>query len=145
MARNNAATTRGKPFAPGNPGRPKGARHKATLAAEVLLDGEAETLTRKAIELAKGGDLQALRLCLERIAPPRKERPLNFALPTLEGPSAATVALRSIIEAVARGDLLLSEAGAVAGVVEQWRRMFEVSEFERRLAALEDVHGDSKS
>src|SRR5215204_4346329 len=54
-------------FKPGNPGRPKGARHKTTLAIEALLDGEAEALTRKAIELAKAGDLVALRLCLDRI------------------------------------------------------------------------------
>ena len=41
----------------GNPaGKPKGARHRATLAAEALLDGEAEALTRKAIELALAGD-----------------------------------------------------------------------------------------
>jgi hypothetical protein len=46
-----------------------------TLAVEALLDGEAETITRKAIELAKEGDLTALRLCLDRIAPPRKDRP----------------------------------------------------------------------
>jgi len=47
---------RGRPFAPGqsgNPnGRPKGARNKATIAAEALLDGEAEGLTRKALEMA---------------------------------------------------------------------------------------------
>jgi hypothetical protein len=66
----------------GNPGgRPLGARHKATLAAEALLDGEAEGLTRKAIEAALGGDMPALRICLDRILPPRKERPVRFKLP----------------------------------------------------------------
>jgi hypothetical protein len=49
--------------------KPKGTRNKTTLAVEALLDGEAETLTRKAIELAKAGDLAALRVCLDRIAP----------------------------------------------------------------------------
>ena len=44
---------------------------------EALLDNESDGLTRKAIELAKNGDLQALRLCLERILPPRKDRPVN--------------------------------------------------------------------
>ena len=51
---NNVPITRGRPFQPGNPGRPKGARHKVTVAVEALLEGEAEGLTRKAIELAKG-------------------------------------------------------------------------------------------
>jgi len=41
------------------------------------------TITRKAIELAKRGDLVALRLCLERIVPPRRDRPVNFTLPEI--------------------------------------------------------------
>src|SRR5215218_6978605 len=69
----------------GNPaGRPAGARNKATLAVEVLLDGEAETITRKAIELAKSGDITAMRLCLERIIPARKDRPVSFSLPQIQ-------------------------------------------------------------
>src|SRR5918997_104236 len=78
---NYATGTRGRPFQAGNPGRPKGARNKATLAAEALLDGEAEALTRKAVEMALSGDATAMRLCLERIAPPRKDRPVSFAMP----------------------------------------------------------------
>src|SRR5215831_6568815 len=50
--RKNATNTRGRPFKPGNAGRPKGARNRATVAAEALLDGQAEALTRKAIERA---------------------------------------------------------------------------------------------
>jgi Family of unknown function (DUF5681) len=76
---------RGRPFEPGisgNPsGRPKGSRNKTTMAVQALLDGKAEALTRKAIELAKGGDITALRLCMERILPPRKDRPLSFDFP----------------------------------------------------------------
>ena len=80
-SRNNAAKTRGRPFAKGNPGRPRGARHRVTLAAEALLDGEAEALARKAVELALAGDTLALRLCLDRILPPRRDRPIAFRLP----------------------------------------------------------------
>jgi hypothetical protein len=42
------------------------------LAVEVLLDGEAEAITRKAIELAKMGDLTAIRLCLDGLHPQEK-------------------------------------------------------------------------
>jgi hypothetical protein len=63
-------TTRWRKGVSGNPaGKPKGARHKTTLAVQALLDGEAEALTRKCIELAKEGDTTALRLCMERLAP----------------------------------------------------------------------------
>ncbi len=68
-------------FATGNPGKPKGARHRATQAALALPEGEAEALTRKAVEAALAGDVSALRLCLDRIAPPRKDAPVSFTLP----------------------------------------------------------------
>ena len=84
--RNNGTKTgrdaRGR-FAPGNTGRPPGARHAATLAAEALLDGEAEALTRKAVEMALEGDPVALRLCMERVLSPRRDRPVRFALPAI--------------------------------------------------------------
>jgi hypothetical protein len=48
-------------------GRPKGSRHKATLAMEALLEGQAEALTQKAIQLAIAGDGPALRLLLRRL------------------------------------------------------------------------------
>ncbi len=90
----------GRPFKKGksgNPnGRPQGSRNKATLAIEELLDGEAEGLTRKAVELAMEGDTTALRLCLDRLCPPRKDRPVSFDLPTMKVPADAVAALRRI-------------------------------------------------
>src|SRR5918993_735301 len=78
----------GRPFAPGTSGdpggRPAGSRHRTTLAMEELLDGEAEKLTRKAVDLALGGDMVAMRLCLDRTIPPRRDRPVLFALPPFE-------------------------------------------------------------
>lgn len=71
----------------GNPaGRPKGARHKTTVAVEALLAGQAEGLTQKAIELALAGDTVALRLCLDRLAPPRRTPSVDVELPPLESP-----------------------------------------------------------
>src|SRR5215831_3861814 len=68
----------------GNPrGRPAGSRNNATLACEALLEGQAEALTQKAVEMALSGDTVALKLCLERIYPPRKDRPVTFALPPI--------------------------------------------------------------
>lgn len=78
-------TTQFRPGQSGNPkGRPTGALNRATIAAQALLDGEAEALTRAAVELALQGNVQALKLCLERICPARKERPLSLALPEAE-------------------------------------------------------------
>jgi hypothetical protein len=69
--RDNIRRTQGGKFAKGfsaNPrGNPKGSRHRATLAAEALLDGDAEALTRKCVEMALAGDATAMRLCLDRL------------------------------------------------------------------------------
>src|ERR1700716_2949183 len=92
-------------FQPGNPGRPKGARNKATVAAELLLDGDAEAITSKAIELAKEGDMAAIRICMDRFCPPRKDRPISFELPKLERVADASAAMAAIVSAVASGEL----------------------------------------
>jgi hypothetical protein len=135
-AANTAGNQRGRPFKKGrsgNPaGKPKGARHCATLAAEALLDGEVEALTRKAIELALAGDPIALRLCLDRILPPRRERPTTLALPELRSAADGGAAMAAILAAVASGNTCLAEASELAKLVDAFVRAAEATEkFER--------------
>jgi hypothetical protein len=86
----------------GNPkGRPLGSRHRATLIAETLLDGQSEELIQKTIELALHGDSTALRLCIERIIAPRRDRPVNFKLPVLNSATDAVTAMGDIADGVA--------------------------------------------
>jgi hypothetical protein len=124
----------------GNPaGKAPGMRHKATMAAEALLDGAAQALTRKAIERALEGDGVTLRLCLERIFPARKDRPVVFHLPPVETASAVVKALGVIAKAMADGELTPDEAGTVAAVVQTQRRAIETDELEARLQKLESM------
>ena len=100
-----------QPGQSGNPnGRPPGSRNKSKLALESLLDGEAENLTRRAVEMALAGDTTAMRLCLERIYPARKDTPVTFEMPKLETPADAIRAMAAIMSAVASGDLTPAEA-----------------------------------
>jgi hypothetical protein len=59
---------------------PRGTRHKVTRPAEMLLEADAEAVTRKALELALAGDTVALRLCINRLVPPRRpgDRPVEL-------------------------------------------------------------------
>lgn len=131
----------GGKFAPGvsgNPaGRPAGSRHKATLAVHAMLDGEADKLTRKAIDLALAGDGPALRLCLDRIAPPRKDAPVSFALPPIKTVQDALTASASLLAAVAAGEVTPDEAGRVMALLTAHRTLVETSDLEGRIAALE--------
>jgi hypothetical protein len=130
-APNTAGDQRGRPFTKGrsgNPaGKPRGARHRATLAAEALLDGEAEALTRKAIELALAGDPIAMRLRLDRILPPRRECPTTFALPDLGSVADAGAARAAVLAAVASGKTCLSEALEVSKLVGAFVRTSEAA------------------
>jgi Family of unknown function (DUF5681) len=133
---------RGRPFqkgCSGNPqGRPLGARNAATVIAEQLLDGEVEAITRKVIELAKQGDLTALRLCLDRLVPPRRDRPVHFVIPALSSSNDATRAMAAITTAVASGELTPTEAAELSRVIEGYVKALEATEIERRLRLLEE-------
>jgi hypothetical protein len=133
------APVRGRPFEKGNrpAGRRAGSRNKRTLAAAVLLEGEGEALTRKAVELALTGDPTAMRLCIERILPPCRERAVNFALPPIESAADIAAAMKAVTCALAGGVITPGEAARIAAVVDTFVRAIETSDFERRLKIVE--------
>lgn len=124
-------------FGRGNPGRKVGARHRVTLAVQALLEGEAAVLTRKAIDLALAGDPVALRLCLERIAPARRDAVVRFELPEVRKARDLPAALGALLAAVAAGELAPAEGERVARLLGESARALELVELEARIAALE--------
>jgi len=133
---------RGRPFVKGqlgNPtGRQPGSSNKATFAAAALLEGESEALTRKAVDQALGGDPTAMRLCLERILPPKRERAVNFALPPIESAADIAAAMKAVAAALASGVITPGEAGKIASMVDTFIHAIETSDFERRLKNAEE-------
>lgn len=131
-----------KPFQPGQSGNPggkaKGTRNRVTLAMEALLDGQAEALTQKAIAMALEGDGPAMRLCMDRLAPPRRDRPLVFSVPPIRTAEDVAKAGRGLMNKVAAGEVTPAEAGDVMKLYESLARTIEISELERRLQALEE-------
>ena len=122
----------------GNPkGRTRGSRNKATEAAALLLAGEAEALTRKAVELALEGDTTALRLCLERIYPAPKDRPVAVDLPPVETAADLPRATAALLAAVARGAITPQEGNALAAIVAAHGKAVDVAEIDARITALE--------
>jgi len=102
-----------------------------------MLEGQREALTQAAIDKALEGDVTALRLCLDRIAPVRKDAPVSFELPHIETAQDAASAARAILRAVADGKVTPTEAATVMVVVEQFRRTLETTEIEARITSLE--------
>jgi len=138
IADGNQIKGRFKPGTSGNPkGKPRGARHKATLAALTLLQGEAEALTRVAINAAIAGDLTALKLCLERIIPPTKDHPVDVKLPKMTTVSDMPKFTAALLDAVSSGKLGPSEAEKLCKIVTAHREAIQISDFEQRIADLE--------
>ena len=132
----NGRNTAGQ-FSTGNSGRPRGSRNKATLAIESLLEGQAEALTQTSIRRALEGDSVALRLCMDRIAPPPKDATITFSMPTISNALDAAEAARSVLRAVSEGELTPIEATRVMGLIDSYRRTLELTELEARLRVLE--------
>jgi hypothetical protein len=132
---------RGRPFEKGRSGNPggrrRGSRNKAKIAAAALLAGESQALTRKAVEMALDGDPTAMRLCMERVLPPCRERTVKFSLPPIEGtrtgetsgPSAGDIAraMDAVTSALAEGEITPGEAEKIAGVVDTFVRAIETT------------------
>ena len=119
-------------------GKPPGTRNRATVAAQELLDGQTAVLTQKAIAIALEGDTTALRLCLERLIPPVKERPIDgITLPPLGDSQGVLTALEQITHQLASGELLPGEAKALCHLIEKYHQAFEISVIAQRLEALE--------
>jgi hypothetical protein len=133
---------RGRPFQKGrsgNPaGRPPGTRNATTVLAEQLLDDEAERLVRVVIDKALAGDLTALRVCLDRIVPPRRDRAVRFNLPKISSAGDVIKAMAAVLAAVARGELAPAEAAELSRLIEGYAKALEASKTERRLQFLED-------
>jgi hypothetical protein len=106
---------------------------------ETLLDGQAQALTQKAIDLALTGDMAALRLCLDRILPPRKDSPVAFDLPEMKTLNDAVPAMGALVKAVGQGDLTPTEAAELTKLVQAFAKIIETAELEERVRKLEEA------
>ena len=138
--KNQGGDTRFKPGKSGNPkGKPKGARHKVTILAEKLLDKDAKGVVEKCVELAKAGDSSAIKLIMDRILPPRKDRPVILNLPLIRNIADATKAMSKITNAVCGGEITPSEGQVLSAMIENYRKIVETVDHEARIAELEKV------
>ena len=125
-----------QPGQTGNPnGRPPGqsqiTRLRASLAADVpdILAG--------LVLAAKGGDVQAARLILERVLPPVKaiEQAVRLELPDGD---TLTAKARAVLASVAAGELAPGQGAALLGAIGTLARVTEIDELARRIEVLEE-------
>ena len=127
--------TRGRPFAEGNPGRKPGSKNRSTLLAAALLEGETEALLRKAIQLARAGNVPMLKFLLSRTMP--RDRLVKLDLPQMVYADDGVEALGCIMRAASQEAITPSEGAALATIVKSYTDAIEIADVVKRVEALE--------
>jgi hypothetical protein len=104
---------------------------------EELVAGEGEKLIQKTVELALGGNVKCLQLCLDRLLPRRTGRPLDFTLPAVNEARDVVAAMAAITTAVNDGRLTAEEAGQLVQILDAYAKALKIHDLEIRIAALE--------
>src|SRR4051794_22124549 len=108
-----------KPGQSGNPaGRKPGSRNRASQMLETLLEGQAEALVQKAVELALQGNSAMLKMCLDRLAPVRRGRSVQLDLGPIDDSYELAEAQVRVVKALAAGEISAEEAAAITKVIE---------------------------
>jgi hypothetical protein len=129
--------------ASGNPsGRPLGSRNHATVLIESLLEGQVKELIQKTIDMALAGDARAMRLCLDRISPARKDRPIQLSLPAVETVQQIALAVGKVATAVGNGEITPSEGEVVANILVAQRDIMTTANLERRVEEMQQKLDD---
>ncbi|GBR76635.1 DUF5681 domain-containing protein [Acidiphilium acidophilum] len=127
-----------KPGQSGNPaGKPRGARHKAVQALDILGRNASEEIVLAVIQQAKSGDMRAAELVLRRVWPERKGSPVELDLPTIRTAEDAMLAMSVVTDAAAAGTISPDEGEGFAKLIEAHRRAIETADLAERIAALE--------
>jgi hypothetical protein len=137
---------RGRPFEPGNKlgrGRPAGSRNKSTMALQSMLEERGEAILAKAVLMAIQGDPTALRLCLERLLPPRRNSPVRFKLPPINSAADVARALSKVVQGVANGKLAPADGEKITALLESVQRIIESVDLAKRVGALERQHSEA--
>lgn len=124
----------------GNPaGKKPGTRHRATRLAEILLDGQTEKLVNKCVEMAIEGDTAAMKICLDRLVPPRKSRPISIDFPDVATGEGVSLAQAEVVKAVGDGEITPEEGRILSDILEARRKVIETRDHEERLNKLEGL------
>src|SRR5262245_59940711 len=128
---------RGRPFQRGNPGRPHGSKNRTTRLLEELVAGQAEKLAQKTVELALGGNVKCLQMCLDRLMPRRTGRPVDFTLPAVNEARDIVAAMAAVTTAVNDGRLTAEEAAQLVHVLDGYAKALTIYDHDTRIAAIE--------
>ena len=140
---NSRSSSNNARFKPGNKcgkGRPEGSKNKVTIAAQNLLKGEEEALTRTAIDSALNGNVQMLQFCLSRLLPPPPKDELIKLddMPECVDMASAKKLTSYLLKQVANGKLTPNHASLLSGIITKHIECMKLTVLEENLAKIEE-------
>ncbi|MCG8016833.1 MAG: DUF5681 domain-containing protein [Candidatus Thiodiazotropha sp. 'RUGA'] len=133
-------------FKPGQSGNPKGRRKGSSKVSELRakLEPHADDLIQTAVNMALGGDLQALKLCLERLLPPLRPQAETVKLSALTKAESLSDMGEAILQAIAAGELPPDVGRDLLTAIAAQMQITEGDELQKRLESLEGMTIDQK-
>ena len=83
--------------------------------------------------------MQRFAFCMDRLLPPRKDRPVSLDLPRIDSARDVPIAISALLSAVAAGELAPSDAGEVTKLLDAYARAVEINELAERVDNLEKL------
>jgi hypothetical protein len=125
-----------KPGQSGNPSGRKPGTGKVAAMREAIAAHVPE-MVETLIDKARGGDVQAARLLIERVIPPMRAAELAQPLTLPDG--SLTDQGRAVLRSVAAGELAPGQGAQLLAAIAALGRTTEIDELARRLDALEQA------
>jgi hypothetical protein len=120
--------SRGRPFEPGNKvgrGRPKGSRNKAKSEVQEVLDQYTSKMLMTCIGHAAKGNPTALRLCIERMIPTRREAPVRMRVPPIRTAEDVDKAAEQVTQDIGRGKTTAADGEKMMHILESRCRIID--------------------
>ena len=108
----------------GNPaGRPVGSHNKVNRAMDPVFTANGGAIIERVVEHAKAANPVAMRLCMDRLVPTGKHRPLGFQLPPMTTGADVHGAIAAVHDALGDGAISIGEAGELLRVAQLTARI----------------------
>ena len=131
---------RGLPFAPGNTagrGRPPGSGNKTRGEGEDLIKKYTPQIVTKCIHSALRDNASAMRLCMERVVPSRRDALARIKLPRIRAAEDVSKAAEKVMRAIAHGEITPAEGERMMNALECQLRIIREVELQSRLERAE--------
>jgi len=117
-------------------GRREGSKNNATIVLENMLDGQAERIFEKVIEMALEGDAGAIKICAERLIAPKKERRAPYNIGSFKNIETAPELMLEATNALLMGEISESQMSSLCAALEQCRKSYELRDVKGKLDQL---------